>query len=63
MEIGQSPVDSAYIRQTPEPVERNETPRQERLESNQSESPAPATPPAQTSVSNGPVGGNIDTYA
>ena len=63
MEIGQSPIDSAYSRPTPEPAERSESPRQERLESNQSDAPT-TTPPSssQPTSTTGSVGRNIDTY-
>ncbi|PRO73669.1 hypothetical protein C6Y40_09675 [Alteromonas alba] len=64
MEIGQSPVDSAYSRPTPTPAERNEAPRQERLESNQNDAPAPVTQSgSQPTATTGSVGRNIDTYA
>ena len=64
MEIGQSPVDSAYSRPTPTPAERNEAPRQERLESNQGDAPAPTTQSSsQPTAPTGSVGRNIDTYA
>lgn len=61
MEIGQSPVDSAYSRPTPEPTPRNESTRGETLESNQSDAPAPAA--QQPTASTGSIGRNVDTYA
>ncbi|GGF82148.1 hypothetical protein [Alteromonas lipolytica] len=63
MEIGQSPLSSNYSQPAPVQPERNESPRQERLESNEPRETTPAPQPATNATSGGPVGGNIDTYA
>ena len=62
MEIGQSPIDSAYSRPTPTPAEQNNVSRQENLQTERSSEPTTSSG-TPSGTNNGSVGGNIDTYA